>query len=53
MVGPQAKPYCAIDATVKLADDSQYATAVLPNAKVRRSWLLSGWQYHLHASPRL
>ena len=34
VVGPQAKPYCAIDATIQLADESQYATAVMPNAKV-------------------
>lgn len=33
VVGPQAKPYRAIEATVKLAKASQYATAVLPNAK--------------------
>lgn len=34
VVGPQAKPYRAIEATVKLAEATKYATAVLPNAKV-------------------
>ncbi|CAL8464627.1 g4162 [Coccomyxa elongata] len=33
VVGPQAKPYRAIEATVKLAEATKYATAVLPNAK--------------------
>lgn len=34
IVGPQIKPYKAIEATLNLADASKYATAVLPNAKV-------------------
>lgn len=35
IVGQQVKAYCAIDATVKLAEASQYATATIANAKVR------------------
>ncbi len=38
VVGPQAKPYKALQATVKLADLSKYATAVYPNAKVGSCW---------------
>ena len=34
-MGPLAKPYKGIDATIQLTDDCQYAAAVLPNAKVR------------------
>lgn len=34
LVGPQAKPFRSIEATVKLADHTKYATAVIPNAKV-------------------
>jgi CO dehydrogenase/acetyl-CoA synthase epsilon subunit len=39
VVGPQVKPYKAMDATVRLAEASQYAAAVLPNAKARHTLL--------------
>jgi hypothetical protein len=34
LVGPQAKPFKSIEATVKMADKTKYATAIIPNAKV-------------------
>ena len=34
LVGPQAKPFRAIEATVNLAEKTKFATAVIPNAKV-------------------
>ncbi len=40
VVGPHAKPYHAIEATVKLAEAAKYATAVLSNAKVRATVLV-------------
>lgn len=46
--GPQAKPYRAIEATVKLAHASKYATAVLPNAKVCTHKLPSLQQKSMH-----
>ena len=36
LVGPQAKPFKAIESTINLANKTQYATAVIPNAKVIR-----------------
>ena len=35
VIGPQVKPYRAIEQAVRLADAAQYATACLPNAKVK------------------
>ena len=37
LVGPQAKPFRSIEAAVKMADKTKYATAVIPNAKVTKS----------------
>jgi hypothetical protein len=41
LVGPQAKPFKSIEATVKMADKTKYATAVIPNAKVTQVCLQS------------
>lgn len=53
LVGPQAKPFKAIEATVNLADKTKYATAVIPNAKVICLIWIPPWMPTCAYSPTL